>query len=151
VRIHGQELWADVEVGAAALGSADRIQAALRAGAEALGSSVLSEHLQQFEPSGVTAVAVIGESHLLASTYDELGLLAVNIQTCTAEMDLVAGLAAVCVELEAVLVRELIVMRRLDTPFRITLRAERVAVRDGRLALGEEPEPYGLSTSSAIR
>jgi S-adenosylmethionine decarboxylase len=151
LKIHGQELWADVEVGAAALGDAERIQAALRAGATALGSCVLSEHLQRFEPSGVTAVAVIGESHLLASTYEELGLLAVNIQTCTAAMDLVSGLAAVCAALDATEVREVVVMRRLDSPFQITLRAERVPVRDGRLALADGLEPYGFSTSSAIR
>lgn len=151
MKIHGQELWADVEAGAEALGDADRIQAALRAGAAALGSTVLSEHLQRFEPSGVTAVAVIGESHLLASTYEELGLLAVNIQTCTAAMDLVAGLGAVCAALDATEVREVVVMRRLDSPFRVTLRAERVPVRDGRLALDDGPEPYGFSTSSAIR
>jgi S-adenosylmethionine decarboxylase len=151
VKIHGQELWADVEAPAATLRDPGRIQEALRAGAGGLGSSVLSEHLQHFEPSGVTAVAVIGESHLLASTYEELGLVAVNIQTCTERMDLVAGLAAVCASLDASQVRELIVMRRLDSRFRITLHAERVPVRDGRLALDGEAPPYGLSTSSAIR
>ena len=107
--------------------------------------------MQRFEPSGLTAIAVIGESHLLASTYEELGLLAVNIQTCTEEMELVAGLAAICAALGGEEVRELIVMRRLDSPFRITLHAERVAVRDGRLALDEDAPPYGFSTSSAIR
>ena len=66
MKIHGQELWADVVVPPAAMRDAGRVQAALRAGAAALGSSVLSEHLQRFEPSGLTAIAVIGESHLLA-------------------------------------------------------------------------------------
>jgi S-adenosylmethionine decarboxylase len=152
VKIHGQELWADIALDAAVLADAASIRAALRTGAAALGSTVLSEHHQLFEPSGMTAIAVIGESHLLASTYEELGLLAVNIQTCSAEMDLVEGLVAICAALAATEVRALVVMRRLDTPFRIVLEAERVPFRDGRLELEEAPpRPYGRSASSAIR
>lgn len=152
MKIHGQELWADVEVRADRLRDSERVRASLRAGAVALGSTVLSEHVQEFEPSGLTAIAVIGESHLLASTYEELGLLAVNIQTCTSSMDLIRGLTAICVALESEAVRDLVLMRRLDVPFRIVLQAERVAVRDGELDLdrGSSP-PYGFSTSSAIK
>ncbi len=135
MRIHGQELWADVEVRVELLRDAERIRGALRAGAAALRSTVLSEHVQTFEPSGLTAIVVIGESHLLASTYEELGLVAVNIQTCTSEMDLIRGLGAVCAALESEEVRDLVLMRRLDSPFRIVLQAERVAVRDGELEL----------------
>jgi S-adenosylmethionine decarboxylase len=152
MNIHGQELWADVAVPATAFADPRRILLALRLGAEALSSTVLSEHLQLFEPSGLTAIVVIGESHLLASTYEELGLLAVNIQTCTDAMDLVEGLAAVCEELGASEVRSLVVMRRLDTPLTITLQAERVPVRGGRLRFDEaDSPPYGFSARSAIR
>lgn len=152
MKIHGQELSAEVEVRPELLRDAARIRAALHAGATAMKSTVLSEHVQEFEPSGLTAIVVIGESHLLASTYEELGLLAVNIQTCTITMDLIRGLTAICVALESEAVRDLVLMRRLDVPFRIVLQAERVAVRDGELDLAAaSPPPYGFSASSAIK
>jgi S-adenosylmethionine decarboxylase len=152
LKIYGQELWADVALDAAAMADVTRILGALHAGARGLGCTVLSEHHQLFEPEGATAIVVIGESHLLASTYQELGILAVNIQTCSPSMDLLEGLGAICVALGATEVRSLVVMRRLDAPMRVALQAERVALRDGRLELdlGEEPG-YRFSASSAIR
>ena len=152
MKIFGQELWADVALEREALGDVARIREALRAGARGLGCTVLSEHHQEFEPAGVTAIVVIGESHLLASTYEELGLLAVNIQTCSAAMNLLDGLASICAALGATEVRSLTVMRRLDTPMRVVLQAEGIAVRDGRLQLDEAGLPdYGFSARSAIR
>jgi hypothetical protein len=59
----------------------------------------------------------------------------VNIQTCSGEMDLLAGLEAICAALDADEVRSLMILRRLDSPLRVTLQRERVAVRDGRLLL----------------
>ena len=100
---------------------------------------------------GTTAIVVIGESHLLASTYAELGILAVNIQTCSASMELIDGLAAICAELDASEVRSLVVMRRLDVPMRVVLQVEKVPVRGGRLLIDAAVYPSAFSASSAIR
>jgi S-adenosylmethionine decarboxylase len=152
MKIHGQELWADVVVAGELQADVERVRGALRSGAAALGATVLSEHVQSFEPSGITAVVVIGESHLIASTYEELEIVAVNIQTCTLAMDLVRGLEAVCDALGSEEVRELLVIRRLDVPMRVTLHAERVAVRGGRLQLEVGgASSSGFSATSAIR
>lgn len=139
-------------LGREALGDTARIREALRAGALALRCAVLSEHHQLFEPAGLTAIVVIGESHLLASTYEELGIVAVNIQTCSPSMDLLVGLAAICGALGATEVRSLVLMRRLDTPMHVALQAEGVAVRDGRLEIDGTAAPaYGFSARSAIK
>jgi S-adenosylmethionine decarboxylase len=152
MRIHGQELWADVAVDTAALADHDRVLAGLHAGAAAMGATVLSDHRQAFEPSGLTAIVVIGESHLLASTYEELGIVAINIQTCSESMDLLAGLEAICTALDARGVRSLVGMRRLDAPMRVVLQAADVEFRDGRLQLDEASQPaWGFSATAAIR
>jgi S-adenosylmethionine decarboxylase len=152
VKLFGRELWADLVVRAEVLRDGEAIRASLRAGAEALGCEVLSEHHQEFEPSGLTAVVIIGESHLIASTYEELGVLAVNIQTCTGRMDLVPGLEAICDFVGAERARSLLVMRRLDTPFEVELSGENVPFRDGRLRFDGSPDAgYGFSASKAIK
>jgi len=152
VKLYGRELWADLLVRPEVLRDHEAIRGCLRAGAAALGCSVLSEHHQLFEPSGLTAVVVIGESHLLASTYEELGVLAVNIQTCTARMDLVPGLEAICDYVGAERARSLVVMRRLDAPFEVELSCENVPFRDGRLRFDGSPDAgYGFSASKAIK
>lgn len=142
MKIYGQELWADVAAPAAVLSDESAIRECLVAGASAIGSVVLSSHHQRFEPSGVTAIAIIGESHLLASTYEELGIVAINIQTCTRNMDLVLALTAICRSLRADEVRSLMIVRRLDVPVRIELERTRVPFRDGRLVM--EPQPAFL-------
>jgi S-adenosylmethionine decarboxylase len=147
VRVHGQELLADVAAPVAVLRDPEQVAAALRAGAAALGCPVLSEHRQLFEPEGVTAIAVIGESHLLASTYEELGVLAVGIQTCSGAMDLLDGLAAICGAIGADEVRSLLLLRRLEAPMQIVLQREGVAFRDGRLQLDGGPRRFSASTA----
>lgn len=151
MKIHGQELWADLEVEAGVLSRPRRIVEALHVGARALGAEVLSEHVQTFQPAGLTAIVVIGESHLLASTYEELGIVAVNVQTCTAEMELLAGVAAICRELGCRRIRGLLHMRRLDTGPRILLQREDVGLVDGGLDLPDRPRAGEGRTGSADR
>ncbi|HVS64099.1 MAG TPA: S-adenosylmethionine decarboxylase [Thermoanaerobaculia bacterium] len=134
--IRGQELSADLTVSAAVLHDVDRLVEALVDGAHAVGGTVLSQHCQRFEPVGATVVVIIGESHLLVSTYPELELASLNVQTCSADMDLIQGLEAVSRRLEASEVRSMVVLRHLDVPFEVVLQTGRVAFRDGRL---EEP------------
>lgn len=135
MRIFGQELSADVIVPDSALRDEEAICRSLRAAAARLGCAVLSEHLQRFEPAGVTAVLIIGESHLLVSTYPELGIASFNIQTCSERLDLVAALETICETLGASLVRSMILLRHLDTPFQVELCREGVPFVAGRLRL----------------
>lgn len=135
MRIFGRELSADVSLEGSALRDHEALRRSLRAGAEAMGCAVLSEHHQIFEPEGLTAVAIIGESHLLVSTYPELGLASFNIQTCSESLRLVEGLEAICSTLGAGMVRSLVLLRHLDVPFEVELCCEDVPFRDGRLQL----------------
>jgi S-adenosylmethionine decarboxylase len=143
VRIFGRELSADVLLGAAVLRDDEALRRSLRAGAQAMGCPVLSEHHQRFEPEGLTAVAIIGESHLLVSTYPELGLASFNVQTCSERLRLVEGLEAICAALGAEAVRSLVLLRHLDVPFQVELSREWVSFRAGRLQLDEQPSAFG--------
>ena len=130
----GRELSADVLVSdATTIESHELVLEALREGVVALGATLLSEHHHSFEPAGVTAVAIIGESHLLASTYPELGLVSVNIQTCSAEMVIVEGLEAVCRTLDVRMARAVMVKRHVDVPLQIESFHRDVPMIDGRL------------------
>jgi S-adenosylmethionine decarboxylase len=139
VRIFGRELSADVLLDAAVLRDDDALRRSLRAGAQAMGCAVLSECHQRFEPEGLTAVAIIGESHLLVSTYPELGLASFNVQTCSERLRLVEGLEAICAVLGAEAVRSLVLLRHLDVPFQVELCREWVPFHDGRLQLDDRP------------
>ena len=57
---------------------AARLDAAIGAGRFTLFQKVV----QRFEPQGVTAVAVVGESHLAVHTWPEEGRLFLDIATC---------------------------------------------------------------------
>lgn len=131
--VQGQELSADLSVPESILLDVDELVGALEEGARAVEGTVLSHHCQLFEPVGATVIVVIGESHLLLSTYPELGLASLNVQTCSAEMDLIAGLEAIARRLRATEVRSMIVLRHLDTAFRVVAQAECVALDEGKL------------------
>ncbi len=136
MQLAGRELTADVIVSdLAEKEERDLVRAALRAGAHALGATLLSEHDQVFQPSGVTGVVIIGESHLLASTYPELDLVAVNIQTCSPDMTILDGLTAICRTLDAQLVRSVMVKRHVDVPLEIESFHRDVPFVDGALCL----------------
>lgn len=54
----------------------------LRQAANAAGATVLSVTSHQFEPAGVTGVAVLQESHISVHTWPEYGYAAVDVFTC---------------------------------------------------------------------
>lgn len=54
----------------------------LRKAAQAANATVLSITTHQFEPAGVTGVAVLQESHISVHTWPEYGYAAIDIFTC---------------------------------------------------------------------
>lgn len=87
-RIVGKHVLADLHgCDAAALDDEPRLVAHLRASAEAAGATVLSVSSHRFEPAGVTAIALLSESHLSIHTWPERGYAAVDAFTCGSHTD----------------------------------------------------------------
>ncbi|MES2299655.1 MAG: adenosylmethionine decarboxylase [Pseudomonadota bacterium] len=87
VRMHqpaGTHLLADLYgVDPALLGQCERIDALLRAGAQAAGAHVLHSHFHAFgEGQGVTGVVLLAESHISIHTWPEYGFAAADIFMC---------------------------------------------------------------------
>ncbi|MGB3491768.1 MAG: adenosylmethionine decarboxylase [Elainellaceae cyanobacterium] len=59
-----------------------RVREAMRAAAQRAGSTLLNEVCHRFEPQGVTALALLAESHISIHTWPELGYAAVDVFTC---------------------------------------------------------------------
>lgn len=60
----------------------DLITAALANAASVAKSTLLSQTAHRFEPHGVTAIALLAESHISVHTWPELGYAAADIFTC---------------------------------------------------------------------
>jgi len=56
--------------------------------AHEIGSEVRSVVSHKFDPQGVTAVAIIAESHISVHTFPESGLLTVDVFCCNRSRDL---------------------------------------------------------------
>ncbi len=80
----GVHLLADFRgVEAALLTDPARIDALLRAGAEAAGAHILHSHFHTFgEALGVTGVVLLAESHISIHTWPEYGFAAADIFMC---------------------------------------------------------------------
>jgi S-adenosylmethionine decarboxylase proenzyme len=61
---------------------ADLVRATIAQAVSACGATLLDLRLHEFEPAGITAVAVISESHLSFHTWPQEGYAAVDIFTC---------------------------------------------------------------------
>jgi S-adenosylmethionine decarboxylase len=64
------------------LNDASYIQASLQEAAKQAESTLLREVLHQFDPQGVTALALLAESHISIHTWPEKGYAAVDVFTC---------------------------------------------------------------------
>ena len=60
----------------------DHIRAVLIGGAEVAGSELLNISSAKFDPQGVTAVALLAESHISIHTWPELGMAVCDVFTC---------------------------------------------------------------------
>jgi S-adenosylmethionine decarboxylase len=68
----------------ALLNDVDFVERAVEAAAQEAQSTLLKLHVHQFEPQGVTAIALLAESHLSIHTWPERRYAAVDIFTCGA-------------------------------------------------------------------
>lgn len=64
------------------LNEIERLKEVLREAAVAAGATVLSVTTHQFEPFGMTGIAVLQESHISVHTWPEYGYASIDIYTC---------------------------------------------------------------------
>ncbi len=84
VRFAGMHLLVDLWE-AERLDDPELVDAALRAGAEAAGATILHGHFHHFSPNGgVSGVLVLAESHMSIHTWPERGYAAIDIFMCGA-------------------------------------------------------------------
>ncbi len=81
VRCAGVHLIIDLH-GAKRLNDIEHIEATLRRCVEAASATLLHIHLHHFQPSGVSGVAVLAESHISIHTWPEQGYAALDVFMC---------------------------------------------------------------------
>jgi S-adenosylmethionine decarboxylase len=87
VRCAGVHLIVDLH-GAKRLNDIEHIETTLRRCVEAASATLLHIHLHHFQPSGVSGVAVLAESHISIHTWPEAGYAALDVFMCgSAEPD----------------------------------------------------------------
>jgi S-adenosylmethionine decarboxylase len=92
-RYAGKHLIVDL-VGATGLDNAALVEATLKECVEASGASLLHVYLHRFSPSGgISAVAVLAESHISIHSWPELQYAALDLYMC-GSADPHAGIAA---------------------------------------------------------
>lgn len=64
------------------LNEIDPLEELLRSAAKACGATVLTVKTHQFEPFGMTGIAVLQESHISIHTWPEYGYASIDIYTC---------------------------------------------------------------------
>jgi S-adenosylmethionine decarboxylase len=69
------------------LNNAKRLREILRKAAEEAGATVIRVFCHEFNPKGVTGVALLAESHLTIHTWPEEGYAAADIFTCGQHTD----------------------------------------------------------------
>lgn len=64
------------------LDDADAIEDMMLEAAEASGATIISHHVNRFNPYGVSGVVIIAESHITVHTWPEHGYAAADVFTC---------------------------------------------------------------------
>jgi len=72
----------------------------IRSAIEAMGVTLLNLEVHMFEPQGMTAVAILAESHLAVHTWPERDYVAIDVFTCGATVRPEAGIDLLRSELE---------------------------------------------------
>jgi S-adenosylmethionine decarboxylase len=108
VRCAGVHLIVDLH-GAKRLDDIEHIEATLRRCVEAARATLLHIHLHHFQPSGVSGVAVLAESHISIHTWPEAGYAALDVFMCgTADPDMCIPVLREAFSAERVGVNELL-------------------------------------------
>ncbi len=61
----------------------ERLLGAINAACEVGGFTILHTHLHRFSPQGITATAVLSESHIALHSWPENGTLFIDLATCS--------------------------------------------------------------------
>jgi S-adenosylmethionine decarboxylase len=94
------------------LGDAALIEKALREAAQAANARIVGLHMHHFgEGMGLTAVAMLAESHISIHTWPETSVAAVDLFVCGVSADAEAGLARIVEVLGGEVVRKQAVKR----------------------------------------
>lgn len=108
----GRHLIADLDGCAAPLDDLALVEAALRAGVDAAGATLLKITLHHFGPGmGVTGVAILAESHISVHSWPEHQYAAIDIFLCGARHDLDAALSAIAAILRPKNIRQTVHVR----------------------------------------
>ncbi len=67
------------------------IQGAMMEAARRSKATIVQDFFHQFSPQGVSGVVIIAESHLSIHTWPEFGYAAIDIFTCSEDMDIEAA------------------------------------------------------------
>ena len=65
----------------------EQLRAAMHAGAERVGATIVGQAECRYVPHGVTAVLFLAESHILVSTWPEHKTALIDVLLCNSEMD----------------------------------------------------------------
>lgn len=68
------------------LNSLDAVKQAIHKGCEIIGTTIVEECYHQFEPIGISAMAVITTSHFSIHTWPENGYAAIDVFSCNEEI-----------------------------------------------------------------
>lgn len=94
------------------LGDAALVARALREAAQAANARIVGLHMHHFgEGMGLTAVAMLAESHISIHTWPETGTAAVDLFVCGISADVEAGLARIVDLLDGEVARKQAVRR----------------------------------------
>lgn len=72
----------------------------LRDAAEAVGATIVNESMTSYPEHGLTAIAVLAESHIMLTTWPEYDYAALDVLLCNPDMDIEVVLEKVVAALE---------------------------------------------------
>jgi len=82
------------------IASAEAVRAALREAVARANVTLLELSVHEFRPQGVSAVALLAESHLLVHTWPEKSYLALDFFTCGSQAVPEKAIEAICAAFE---------------------------------------------------
>lgn len=97
------------------LNNEELLREGLREAAQTAGATVLSVHSHKFTPVGVTAFALLAESHISIHTWPELGYAAVDAFTCGQSMRTELAIESVAHALDSKNTKVITVKRGFET------------------------------------
>ena len=85
----------------AILADADKMEQALLKAADASGATIVESQFHTFQPQGVSGVVIIAESHFTVHTWPEHDYAAVDLFTCSHNLDFEAAIKSMTASLES--------------------------------------------------